>query len=112
MNFQQIVILIATILLIVALIFIGYTLYNHRFNKKFPPVTGECPDFWVAEKDGCANPHHLGGKCTGPVNFNQNKYKGHDGNCNKSKWANSCNVSWAGITNDPNVCKSQNEKNK
>ncbi len=110
MNFQQIVILIATILLIVALVFIGYTLYNHQFNKQFPPVTADCPDFWVAEKDGCSNPKNLG-NCKGPMNFNQDRFKGNDGNCNKSKWANSCNVSWSGITNNPDVCKSENENN-
>ena len=45
------------------------------------------------------------------MNFNQDRFKGNDGNCNKSKWANSCNVSWSGITNNPDVCKSENENN-
>ncbi len=109
MNFQQIVILIASILLILTLVFIGYSLHNNRFNKKFPPIIGECPDFWVAEKEKCKNPKNLG-NCRGVMNFNDNRFKGHDGNCNKSKWANNCNVSWSGITNDPNVCKDVNNK--
>lgn len=109
MNFQKIIILIATILLIIALIFIGYTLYNHKFNKKFPPIIGDCPDSWVSENNVCNNPDNLGAKCSGPMNFNQSKFKGNEGNCNKAKWANSCNVSWSGITNDPNICKSVND---
>tara|TARA_B100000963_G_C22323355_1_gene535337 strand:+ start:287 stop:676 length:390 start_codon:yes stop_codon:yes gene_type:complete len=107
MNFQLIVILIATILLIVALVFIGYALYNHRFSKQFPPVIAECPDFWVAEKDKCTNPKNLG-NCKGAMNFNNPRFKGHDSDCSKAKWANSCNVSWSGITNNPNVCKGVN----
>ena len=110
MNFQQIVILIATILLIIALVFIGYALYNNRFSKRFPPVIGKCPDFWVAEKDMCNNPKNLG-NCKGSMNFNQDRFKGHDGNCNKAKWANSCNVSWSGITNDSQVCNKENNDN-
>jgi len=108
MNFQQIVIFIASILLIIALIFIGYALYNNSFNTKFPPVTADCPDFWVAENNECTNPKNLG-NCTGPMNFNVDKYKGEQSNCNKAKWANSCNISWSGITNDPDVCKNKIE---
>ena len=86
------------------LTFIGYALYSHRFQRKFPPVTGECPDFWVAKDNKCTNPKNLG-KCKGAKSFNSKAYKGHDGDCAKSKWANICELSWQGITNNPNVCK-------
>ena len=110
MNFQKIVLVIASLLLIISLTFIGYTLYYHKFNKKFPPVIAECPDFWKASKKGiCENPRGLGNNnCRGAMNFNQNRFQGHDGNCNKAKWANHCGVSWSGITNDPNICKNIN----
>lgn len=107
MNFQRIVLIIAIILLIVSLVFIGYALYNSRFQKKFPPVLSECPDFWVAKNDKCENPENLG-NCTGPMDFNSSKFKGKNGNCEKSKWARGCNVSWTGITDNAEVCDDKN----
>ena len=104
MNFQKIVLVVAIIILILMLTFIGYALYSHRFNLKFPPVTAECPDYWVAKKKECTNPKNLG-KCKGPKNFNSKAYKGHDGDCAKSKWANNCGVTWQGITSNPDICK-------
>ena len=104
MNFQKIVLVTAIIILILMLTFIGYALYSHRFNRQFPPIVAECPDFWVSNKKECTNPKNLG-KCTGPKNFNSKTYQGHDGACAKSKWANNCGLSWQGITNNADVCK-------
>jgi hypothetical protein len=98
MNFQFTVIIVATIILILMLTFVGYALYNNRFNKQFPPVIGECPDYWVSQDNQCTNPRNLG-TCTGPTNFNTKQYKGHDGNKLKSQWAKNCNLTWDGITN-------------
>ena len=103
MKFQIALIVVALIVLIIALTFIGYTLYNNRNNKQFPPVIGECPDYWISKDGECSNPHNLG-KCPDNVNFNTTHYKGHEGNCMKSKWAKGCNVSWQGITNNSSVC--------
>ena len=103
MNFQKYSIIIASITLIIMLSLIGYMLYNNRHNKKFPPVTGECPDFWVSNNGECSNPHNLG-RCPGPKKFNNKQYQAHDGTCMKSKWAKNCNLSWQGITNNPNIC--------
>jgi hypothetical protein len=104
MSFQLIVVVIATLVLISLLTFIGYTLHSHTFHRKFPPVTGECPDYWVSKENECTNPKNLG-KCTGPKSFNSKTYKGHNGNCAKARWANNCGLSWQGITNNPNICK-------
>ena len=104
MNFQIIVLIVATVFLISMLTFIGYSLYSHQFHLKFPPVVAECPDYWVAENDTCTNPKNLG-KCSGPMNFNSKTYQGHDGNCAKSRWANNCEIPWQGITNNTDVCK-------
>jgi len=107
MNFQIIVLTIALLLLVASLVFIGYALYTNRFSKKFPPVIAECPDFWIAKNDKCENPENLG-NCTGPMDFNSNKFKGNNGDCEKSKWARSCGVSWTGITNNSKVCDTDN----
>ena len=104
MNFQIIVVTIAIIILILLLTFIGYTLYSQRYNSKFPPVTGECPDYWVSKDNECTNPKNLG-KCKGSKSFNNNMYKGHNGDCAKSQWAKNCNLTWQGITNNPEVCQ-------
>jgi hypothetical protein len=57
LNFQRIVIIIAIIMLIVTMIFIGYALYNQSTaSGAWPPETPKCPDFWTVNSDGtCAN---------------------------------------------------------
>ena len=104
MNFQIILLCVAIVILILMLSFIGYVLYKKKFNYKFPPVIGECPDYWIAQNNTCTNPKNLG-KCRGSKSFNNKIYKGDGGDCAKAKWANNCNLSWQGITNNPNVCK-------
>ena len=104
MNFQTLTIFVASIILILLLTFIGYSLYNNRKNQNFPPVIGECPDYWISNNNECSNPHNLG-RCTGPKSFNTKDYMGEGGNCMKSKWAKNCNLTWQGITNNPNICK-------
>ena len=63
MTFQKIVLVIATVLLIIILIVIGVTLSNAYSDAQWPPVVGECPDYWVdtGEKgNACLNTHRLG----------------------------------------------------
>ena len=52
LNFQRIVIIIAIIMLIAALIFIGYALYKQSNDVKWPPETPQCPDFWTMDASG------------------------------------------------------------
>ena len=103
MNFQIIVMTVAIIILILILTFIGYALNTHRFNVKYPPVTGECPDYWVSKDNECTNPKNLG-KCKGSKSFNSKIYMGDGGDCAKSQWATNCDLTWQGITNNLNVC--------
>ena len=103
MNFQLKVVIIALIILILMFTFVGYVLFNNRTNKEFPPVSGECPDYWIAKNNQCINPKSLG-NCNGPKNFDTQEYKGHNGDCLKSHWAKNCGLSWQGITNNPDVC--------
>ena len=60
--------------------------------------------YWISNNNECSNPHKLG-RCTGPKSFNTKDYMGEGGNCMKSKWAKNCNLTWQGITNNPNICK-------
>ena len=56
-NFQKIVIVIAIILLILALAFIGTAISNEKNTHDFPPVIAECPDYWThdVEQNKCIN---------------------------------------------------------
>ena len=103
MSFQIIVVSTALVILILILTTIGYALYNHNKNLKFPPVTGDCPDYWVSKDTLCTNPKKLG-NCHGSKNFNTKHFKGHDGECAKSQWAKNCGLTWQGITTNPKIC--------
>jgi hypothetical protein len=46
-NFQRIVILIAIIMLIVSMVFIGHALYKQSTDVTWPPKTPKCPDYWT-----------------------------------------------------------------
>lgn len=106
-GFQMLVLLIATITLVVALIFIGFTL-SYSKNQSWPPMVPDCPDYWTMDGSGnnaqCVNIKNLG-KCP-PLNnqkyltmdFNAPAFTGTNGLCAKYNWANKCNISWDGIT--------------
>jgi hypothetical protein len=51
-NFQRIVIMIAIVMLIAAMIFIGYAMYDQSSDISWPPETPKCPDFWTVGSDG------------------------------------------------------------
>ncbi len=115
MNFQQIVLYIAIILLIVALIVFGSMLYTDA--KVYPPTQGQCPDYWIDMSGGigtggyCINTKNLGkGECSNRMNFNTGVWTGDDGLCNKQKWAKSCDLTWDGVTNNPNACEDNNNE--
>ena len=103
MDFKKIVIGVATIILLIMLIIIGYTLYYHQKNVQFPPVTSKCPDYWVLKNKKCYNPKHLG-TCGDQKDFDTNFYNGHKGKCLKSKWAERCGLTWQGLTNNSKIC--------
>ena len=57
-NFQRIVMIIAIIMLIAAMIFIGYALYSQSRDIPWPPEIPKCPDFWTMDANGnCTQPN-------------------------------------------------------
>ena len=106
-GFQKIVLIIAIIVLIVTLVFIGLVL-NSSSSETWPPLVAECPDWWIADGSGnnttCINVKDLGvcpaqsGKKHQTMNFNSSVFTGSDGTCAKYNWANKCDVTWDGIT--------------
>jgi len=103
MKFQNIVVMVAVVILILLLTWVGYGMYQHQINARFPPVSSECPDYWKAKDGKCINIKHLGNCNVGPnnntVDFNSPHFKGDDAICRKASWARRCQVTWNGITN-------------
>ena len=105
MFFQKSILVMATILLIVILVIIGMSLSKASAEDNWPPIVGECPDYWVdlsGNGEACLNSHRLG-KCNIPsesnkatMNFNVSPFIGNT--CAKYNWANTCGVTWDGIT--------------
>jgi hypothetical protein len=108
-SFQKIVLIIATMFLILFLVLIGLSLSSSSNEVDWPPVVGNCPDYWVdlsGNGSKCFNSHRLG-NCPNYIpnadgentmNFDQAPFTGANGTCAKYKWANHCKISWDGIT--------------
>jgi len=106
MTFQNVVLVIALILLIISLVVIGLLIKSATINAKFPPEMGKCPDYFDAKlsngKLTCSNPLDLGnGTCTGPFA----PVPGFDKTSNKANClqATKCGYTWDGITNDASI---------
>lgn len=104
MSFQRIVIYIAIAVLFVMMVIIAITMHNNSKDITWPPVIGDCPDYW--HDDGTS-----GSKCvvninevnkgtaSSPMNFDTAPYNSASGSsCAKYRWATSKGVSWDGIT--------------
>ncbi len=105
-QFQTTVLSVAAVILILCLIIIGITLYRGKYNDIFPPVLANCPDYWLDASNGdssnCVNVKNLGNDgCEKRIDFSKKgRYGGPNSMCRKKKWANSCNITWDGITNN------------
>ena len=111
MEFQRFIANIALLILALALVVIGITMY--RSKNKFvgdDVIIGECPDYWVMQninnQNVCVNTKNLGNKkCSTNMNFMMPHWSSIDGNCKKYNWAKECDLTWDGITNNPYSCK-------
>lgn len=116
-NFQKIVLMIASVMFIILMIFIGTALYQNKYTDAFPPVVSECPDYWIDKQttlenpdaiktsQSCYNSKNLGNtSCSKTMDFSGEYWQGSSGKCRKYKWAKGCDLTWDGITNSPDVC--------
>ena len=107
MIFQKMVLTAAIVILIIMLVIIGMSLSKASYEDTWPPIVGDCPDYWVdmsGNGEACLNSHSLG-RCNiptegenGTMNFNQSPFTGDNGTCSKYNWATGCKVTWDGIT--------------
>ena len=105
-SFQKIVLIIAIIILICLLIFISISIKNN-LTEDWPPVIGDCPDYWVdtsGNGGNCINVKNLG-TCPSTTkgqqlsaDFSGSHYNGSAGLCAKWNFARNCNLTWDGIT--------------
>ena len=103
--FQKSVTTVAIVILIITLCFIGIALYRAKYNSAYPPVLANCPDYWDASGNFCVNSMSLGNTnpgCTQPIDFTSPQWSGSV--CSKYEWARSCNLTWDGITDNPDLC--------
>ncbi len=122
-SYYMTVAIVATIVLIFILTFLGTMIRAGRYTGQWPPVIDKCPDFWQDTSgnqmilDAAGNPlpssvdpdskmcysvnglNDTNGIGVAGVNFGDAKYNGVSGNQEKKKWAAANNVSWDGITN-------------
>ena len=108
MNFQKTVLSIASFLLLVMLVFIGYVISKGQSEKAFPPVVPKCPDYWTISEDGqgCVNTLGLGScnsESTVIMDDPARDWNGSSGLKNKCEWAKGCNLTWDGITNNDRI---------
>jgi hypothetical protein len=112
MSFQYTILKVAIFVLVAFLTFIGYRMYKDRLSDAEERIIGSCPDYWTLVKEGdklkCRNDKNLGNsKCADAkiMDFSVQPYNLSDGLCAKFNWANNCELTWDGITNNKNICK-------
>ena len=125
-EFQNIVMIVAVILLIISLLILAVVMWNNRFAKLYPPVLPGCPDYWTPVKsdDGkvvCKNAHHLGtNHCSGlqatagvtynPTSHPTSPAQQAGDQCNALNSARWCGVTWDGITNNTKIINTCQKK--
>ena len=118
MNFYKTVCIIALVILVVSLAFIGSALASSSKNVSFPPNISKCPDNYETvynesgEFESCLNNNNDKDGCNA-VSFREEEYNMPgigitSGACQKKKWAKGCQVDWDGLTNNNMICHSTN----
>ena len=118
-SFYTMVVVIAVIILILVLAFLGWTMSKQRDTDNFPKLQTTCPDFWKVADGKCTQPKQ-GQVNSGDVNANKKAHgfseadnifdftnsgwsAGGNAVCAKKKWANSHGINWDTVTN-ANYC--------
>jgi len=115
-NFNRTVLLVASVLLILGLIIIGFFIVKSVEDSAYPPIISDCPDYWNVEYDSvtgkkkCTNNSINSGIASNNCRnysvdlFTANGTSEYDVICAKNRWATRCNIHWDGITNNSKAC--------
>ena len=79
-------------------------LYYSRSYQQFPPIISKCPDFFIINNEGkCENVANVGGATT---TWNEAPMESttEQGLCDLRNRLNMSNLTWDGITNNPDIC--------
>jgi hypothetical protein len=97
MIFQNSILILAVVLLIIGSIVLAYAIKSSIKSQKWPPYVSNCPDYWLdttgngsACKSSGVN-MSPGALCSGTVNFS--KYDP----CQKYNISNTCGIYWDGV---------------
>jgi len=103
MSFQNIIVGVAILILIISLIVIGILIRRNKSNVKYPPIVSECPDYFeIVGPNKCKNTQKLGkckknGTVTETYDFSSGRFSGPSGQKNKCRLAAFCDITWDGI---------------
>jgi hypothetical protein len=116
-NYNKTVLVVASVLLIFGLVIIGFFITSTQKNSTYPPVIGDCPDYWdvgydTNKKKICTNRRSINSGLASPEDcraypvdlFSASGTSDNDIICEKNKWAKRCNIHWDGITNNSQAC--------
>ena len=105
MTFQNVVLSITLVVLVVSLVVMGLLIKRSKSSYSYPPSVLQCPDYFtLVSPNVCKNVHKLG-KCKDNGtprelwDFSSSKFLGETGKQNKCKLANFCEISWDGVDN-------------
>jgi hypothetical protein len=112
MDFYTTLFVVTVVFSVIMLCFVGYFMSISRKNETYPPSIADCPDYYTLNSTGICN---AGSNITtsDPVcnseDFTKDIYKPSGTNftsglCAKKQWANKCNVTWDGISNNDSLC--------
>ena len=102
------------VFLIITLCIVGYFMSISNKKQTYPPSIADCPDYYSLDSKGsCKIGTNIQASevICNVEDFNQAKYKTTgmnftSGLCAKKMWANKCEVTWDGITNNNDICYS------
>jgi hypothetical protein len=100
-NFQKTTLTIAGILLLICIVIMIIIFLFPNTKQVWPPMVANCPDYYTDTKgDGsiCKSQSQNIGKICPTLDFSDSKYIGSNGACEKYNTANSCGITWDGIT--------------
>ena len=116
MSFQQNVLRVAIVLLIITSVIVFIMLYFSKNQYQFPPMVSKCPDYWVINSDGGDPPNYTCNDAANimppgtnytidakenillPDSITSNQL------CDLKENLNSNNILWTGISNNDKIC--------
>ena len=114
MDFYTSLFIATIVFLFITLCFVGYFMSLSRKNETYPPSTADCPDYYSLDSSGIchiSSTIQTSDPSCNVQDFNKSIYKITGANftsglCAKKMWANKCDVTWDGISNNDNICYS------